>query len=126
MTAYATDGKVVDGKVIVGDRVFGAAVSERQVREMREQLKGRNDIPKTLHVSESKLAQYAAGKIKATDLPDEARAALKELNGRFDPKLKMWSRKCAVIALFIHRERKSAKKASAKATKKEEREAVPA
>jgi hypothetical protein len=111
-TAYATDGKVVDNKVIVGDTKFGAPVTARQVQEVRAYLKGK-DILKHLHVSEAKLSEYARGKIKATDLPDEARAALKEMNASFDPKLKMWARKDAVIALFIHRRERKAKQKKA-------------
>ena len=119
MTAYATNGRVVDGKVVAGDVKFGASVSARQVGLMREALKGK-DILKFLKVPESKLAQYAAGKIKATDLPQEGRDAIKALNATFDPSLKMWARKDAVIALFLHRERKSAKAKSAKAEKQSE------
>ena len=120
-TAFAMQGEVENGKVVRTKIKFGAPCSARQVGLMREQLKGK-DILKSLHVSERKLAEYASGKVKATDLPEEARAAIKELNAKFDPKLKMWARKCAAIALMIHRERKS----KARKPKAEQKEAVAA
>jgi hypothetical protein len=127
-TAFATHGKVVDGKLVTGDRDFGANVTEDQVAIMRGRI-GRKDVLHMLgDVSESKLAKYARGDIKRTDLPDEAYAALKALNKDLDeefPTKKFWVRKDAVICLFLHRERKSAQK-KPKAAKKEEKEAVAA
>jgi hypothetical protein len=105
-TALATGGSVAkDGTLTVGDTKFGAPVNTTQVKAMHDALKG-----------------------KGTDLPEEARKRLRELNGTFPSKMKMWARKDAAIAVVIHEERQASKRrTSAPAKSKDKtREPVPA
>jgi len=109
MTAFAVHGKVENGKVVNPTRKFGADVTEKQIGIMRERIKGKNVLQMLGGLSESKLRQFAHGDIKRTDLPDEAKAALKALNDGLDaefPTAKFWVRKDAVILYFLHMERK--------------------
>ena len=110
-TALATGGSVSkDGALTVGEVKFGAAVNTTQIRLMREQVKGKNILQMLGGVSEAALRRYAKGECKATDLPEGARKGLKELNGKFPPKLKMWPRKDAAILCVINAERKRSSK----------------
>jgi hypothetical protein len=127
-TALATGGSVAkDGTLTVGDTKFGAPVNTTQVKAMHDALKGKN-VPEYLKAPIGKLRDYAAGKIKGTDLPEEARKRLRELNGTFPSKMKMWARKDAAIAVVIHEERQASKRrTSAPAKSKDKtREPVPA
>lgn len=127
-TALATKGKVVDGKLEKGKVPFGASCNSTQVHLMREQL-GRREVPVFLKgVKMTDLKGYVTGDKRLTDLPEETRAALKELNKKFPPKLKMWARKDAAILFMLHEERKrgARRKPTAAATSSKESAPVPA
>ena len=106
-TALATGRTVNKDGVIVGEqtRVFGAPVNSGQVVLIRDAVKGKN-ILQWLGCKEIELRRYAEGSIKASELPEAARKRLKELNGRFESRLKMWPRKDAAILYVLQQERK--------------------
>ena len=101
-----------DGTLTIGTVKFGAAVNTTQVREVAQRIKGKDVLRQMLGgVSLAALKRYAKGEVKATDLPEKARKGLKELNGSFDPKLKMWPRKdAAILVVMLEGRRKGAKK----------------
>ena len=105
-TALATGGSVSkEGALRIGERKFGAAVNAGQVELVASKVKGKN-ILQWLGCKEIDLRRYAAGEIKVGDLPEAARKRLKELNGQFDTRLKMWPRKDAAILYVLQQERK--------------------
>jgi len=105
-TALATGGSVSkDGVLTKGERVFGAPVNAGQVELVRDAVKGK-PIMEQLGCKETELKAYATGDIKVSDLPEKAKAFLKELNGKFDSKAKMWPRKDAAILYVLQQERK--------------------
>jgi hypothetical protein len=113
-TALATRGSVSkEGVLTVGERKFGAACNATQVKAIREQVKGKNILQFLGGVSEKALKEYAQGDIKATELPESCKKALKELNAKFPPKMKMWPRKDAALLYVLHAERKAAQKKAA-------------
>ena len=126
-TALATRGHVTkDGTLVIpakGDKdyhPFGASVNTTQVREMADRIKGKDPLRQMLGgVSLAALKRYARGEIKATDLPEKAKAGLKELNSTFDPKLKMWPRKnAAILVVMLEARKKGARKPAAKSPEK--------
>jgi hypothetical protein len=93
---------------------FGARVTTVQIVAMREALKGKNIIKELGNVKLSDLKAYAAGSKRLVELSDETRAALKDLNKTFPPKMKMWARKDAVIAYILHTEERTKSNGKAK------------